>query len=162
MWGSRKYLYPTREGISLRTSPPPWIFHIYKELVTPSTPLEFPLSKTKPPQPLWKGLFSRKKYYQSKGRCRLQLCNGFHFILLSGLELEHSKLPTEQPKLQNIAYPLKWKRESCICQLRMFTLMCKLTMFFPNVAVSMTLMLMELTPFQHEYDRKHVKLSTTK
>ena len=86
MWGSRKYPYPTREGISLRTSPPPWIFHIYKELVTPSTPLEFPLSKTKPPQPLWKSLFSRKKYYQSKERCRLQLCNGFHFILLSSLE----------------------------------------------------------------------------
>ena len=26
----------------------------------------------------------------------------------------------------------------------------------------MTVMLMELTPFQHEYDRKHIKLSTTK
>ena len=34
----------------------------------------------------------------------------FHLILLSGLELEHSKLPTKQPKLQNIAYPFKWKR----------------------------------------------------
>ena len=33
-------------------------------------------------------------------------------FLLSGLELEHSKLPTKQPKLQNIAYPFKWKRES--------------------------------------------------
>ena len=28
-------------------------------------------------------------------------------FLLSGLELEHSKLPTKQPKLQNIAYPFK-------------------------------------------------------
>ena len=103
MWGSRKYPYPTGEGISLRTSPPPWIFHIYKELVTPSTPPEFPPSKTKrPPTPLEKFIFM-KKYYQSKERCRLRLCNGFHFILLSGLELEHSKLPTEQPKLQNIA-----------------------------------------------------------
>ena len=66
----------------------------------------------------------------------------FYFVV-SGLELEHSKLPTEQPKLQNIAYPFKWKRESCVCQLRMFTLM-------------------ELTPFQREYDLEHVKLSTTK
>ena len=32
---------------------------------------------------------------------------GFHLILLSGLESEHSKLPTKQPKLQNIAYPFK-------------------------------------------------------
>ena len=30
--------YPTTEGISLRTPPPPWIFHIYKELVTPGHP----------------------------------------------------------------------------------------------------------------------------
>ena len=28
-------------------------------------------------------------------------------FLLSGLELEHSKLPTKQPKLQNIAHPFK-------------------------------------------------------
>ena len=36
MWGSRKYPYPTTEGISLIPPPlqPPWIFHIYKELVT--------------------------------------------------------------------------------------------------------------------------------
>ena len=99
------------EGISLRTSPPPWIFHIYKKLVTPSTPLEFPQSKTKkkappPPAPLEKFIFM-KKYYLVKERCCLWLCNGFHFILLNGLELEHNKLPTEQPKLQNIAYPLK-------------------------------------------------------
>ena len=131
MWVSRKYWYPTTGGISLRTSPPPWIFHIYKKLVTPSTPPDFPQSKTKPPQPLWKSLFSWKNnYYLIKEWCRLRLCNGFHFILLNGLELEHSKLPTEQPKLQNIAYPLKWKRQSCISQLRMFALMCKLTMFF--------------------------------
>ena len=31
----------------------------------------------------------------------------FHLILLSSLELEHSKLLTKQPKLQNIAYPFK-------------------------------------------------------
>ena len=88
MWVSRKYWYPTMEGISLRTSPPPWIFHIYKKLVTPSTPLEFPQSKTKaPPAPLEKFIFT-KKDYQSKEWCCLQLCNGFHFILLSSLELE--------------------------------------------------------------------------
>ena len=66
MWGSRKYPYPTGEGISLRTSPPPWIFHIYKELVTPSTPPEFPPSKTKRPQPLWKSLFSQKNIIKVK------------------------------------------------------------------------------------------------
>ena len=52
---------------------------------------------------------------QSKRRliagCRLLLRTlvkqWFHLILLSGLELEHSKLPTKQPKLQNIAYPFK-------------------------------------------------------
>ena len=158
MWGSRKYPYPTREGISLRTSPPPWIFHIYKELVTPSTPLEFPLSKTKPPQPLWKSLFSRKKYYQSKERCRLQLCNGFHFILLnkntvnylqSNLNYKILLIPwNEREKVASVSYVcLPW------C--------ASLRFFFPNVAVSMTVMLMELTPFQCEYDCKHVKLSTT-
>ena len=46
--------------------PPPWIFHIYKELVTPSTPPEFLLSKTKPPQPLWKSLFSQKNIIEVK------------------------------------------------------------------------------------------------
>ena len=60
MWGSRKYPYPTREGISLRTSPPPWIFHIYKKLVTPSTPPDFPQSKTKPPS------LSGKVYFHEK------------------------------------------------------------------------------------------------
>ena len=34
----------------------------------------------------------------------------FMVILLGGLELEHSELPTKQPKLQSIAYPSKWKR----------------------------------------------------
>ena len=48
-----------------------------------------------------------KKDYQSKERHRLRLRNGFHLILLHGLELGHSKLPTKQPKLQNIAYPFK-------------------------------------------------------
>ena len=71
MCGSRKYPYPSTEGISLRTPPPPWIFHIYKELVTlppppPPTPPEFPQSKTKTPQPLWKSLFSRKKIIKLK------------------------------------------------------------------------------------------------
>ena len=60
MRGSRKYPYPTTEGISLRTSPPPWIFHIYKELVIPSTPPEFLLSKTKPPSPSGKVYFHKK------------------------------------------------------------------------------------------------------
>ena len=48
-----------------------------------------------------------KKDYQSKEQHRLQLHNGFHLILSRRLKLEHSKLPTKQPKLQNIAYPFK-------------------------------------------------------
>ena len=42
--------------------------------------------------------------------------------------------------------------------------MCKAYNFFSKwqVPVSMVVMLMELTPFQCEYDREHVKLSTTK
>ena len=48
-----------------------------------------------------------KKDYQSKERHSLWLHNGFHLILSSSVELEHSKLPTKQPKLQNIAYPFK-------------------------------------------------------
>ena len=56
---------PWREFHLARTPPPPWIFHIYKELVTP-TPLEFPQSKTKPLQPLWKSLFSRKNIIKVK------------------------------------------------------------------------------------------------
>ena len=50
-----------------------------------------------------------KKDYQSKERRCLRLHNGFHLILSRGLELEHSKLLTKQPKLQNfnIACPFK-------------------------------------------------------
>ena len=67
MRGSRKYPYPTTEGISLRTSPPPWIFHIYKELVTPSTPPEFLLRKKKPPPaPLEKFIFTKKYFIEVK------------------------------------------------------------------------------------------------
>ena len=71
MCGSRKYPYPTTEGISPRIPPPPWIFHICEELMThppPSTPLEFPQYKTKtpPPQSLWKSLFSQKKIIKVK------------------------------------------------------------------------------------------------
>ena len=32
---SRKYPDPTTEGISLKTPPPPWIFHFCRELMTP-------------------------------------------------------------------------------------------------------------------------------
>ena len=46
-----------------------------------------------------------KKDYQSKEQRRLRLRNGFHLILLRSFKLDHSKLPTKQPKLQNIAYP---------------------------------------------------------
>ena len=46
-----------------------------------------------------------KKDYRSKEQRRLRLRNGFHLILLRSLKLDHSKLPTKQPKLQNIAYP---------------------------------------------------------
>ena len=34
MCSSRKYPYPTTEGISPRIPPPPWIFHICEELMT--------------------------------------------------------------------------------------------------------------------------------
>ena len=83
----------------------------------PPTPPEFPQYKTKtpPPQSLWKSLFSQKKDYQSKERRRLWVCNGFHLISLRGLELEHNKLPTKQP---------------------LFTLICKLMIFFSQMAGS--------------------------
>ena len=75
--------------------------------MTPPIPPEFPQSKTKtPPTPPEKFSFT-KNDHQRKERRQLQLCNGFHSILLSGLELEHSKLPTKQSKLHNIAHPLK-------------------------------------------------------
>ena len=66
MCGSRKYPYPTTGGISLSTpfpNQPPWIFHIYKELVThppppPTPPLRnFHKVRQSPHQPLWKSLF---------------------------------------------------------------------------------------------------------
>ena len=72
MCGSRKYPYPTTEGISPRIPPPPWIFHICEELMThppPPPPPEFPQYKTKPPPPpqsLWKSLFSQKKIIKVK------------------------------------------------------------------------------------------------
>ena len=74
-------------------------------------PSELPQSKTKTPKPLWKSLFSEEKILNVKNDA---VCGyamyGFHLILSSGLELEHSKLPyTKQPKLQNIAYLFKWK-----------------------------------------------------
>ena len=71
MCGSRKYPYPTTGGISLSTPPPPWNFHIYKELVThplpphPTTP-EFPQSKTKPPPTPLEKFILTKKDCQSK------------------------------------------------------------------------------------------------
>ena len=51
---------PTTEGISLRTPPPPWIFHFCRELMTPH-PFGISTSVTKTPQPLWKSSFSRRK-----------------------------------------------------------------------------------------------------
>ena len=56
---------PTTEGISLRTPPPPWIFHFCKELMTPH-PLGISTSVTKTPQPLWKSLFSQRKTIKVK------------------------------------------------------------------------------------------------
>ena len=56
---------PTTEGISLRTPPPPWIFHFCRELMTPH-PLGISTSVTKTPQPLWKSSFSRRKTIKVK------------------------------------------------------------------------------------------------
>ena len=110
--GSRKYPYPTTDRISLRTPPPPWIFHInfVRNCSPPPPPFppEFPQRKTKTPSPSGKVYFTEKDY-QSKEWCPLWLGDGIHWILLCGLELEHSKLHTKQPKLQNIAYPFKRK-----------------------------------------------------
>ena len=72
------------------------------------TPPEFPQSKTKTPKSLWKSLVSGKKIIKVKNDAVSGYAMyGFHLILLSGLELEHSKLPTKQPELQNTAYPFK-------------------------------------------------------
>ena len=102
------YPYPTTEGISLRTPPHPWIFHICKELMTPPPPLRnFHKVRQRPPNPCGKVYFLKVKI---EWRCLFAVKQWFHLMLLSGLELEHSKLPTKQPKLQNIAYPFKWKR----------------------------------------------------
>ena len=60
MCSSRKYPDPTTEGISLRTPPPPWIFHFCRELMTPH-PFGISTSVTKTPQPLWKSSFSQRK-----------------------------------------------------------------------------------------------------
>ena len=92
--GSRKYPYPTSEGISLRTPLTPWIFHIFKELITPPPLQNFHKVRQRPPNPSGKFSFT-KNNYQSKERRRLRLCNGFHLILLSGLQIEHSKLHTK-------------------------------------------------------------------
>ena len=71
-------------------------------------PSEFPQSKTKTPKPLWKSLFSLKKIIKVKNDaiCGYAMYD-FPLILSNSLELEHSKLPTKQPKLQSIAYPFK-------------------------------------------------------
>ena len=70
--------------------------------MNPPPPSEFQQRKTKTPQPLWKSLFSRRKISKVKNNAVLWLRNGFHLILSSSLELEKGKLPTKQPKLQNI------------------------------------------------------------
>ena len=46
-----------------------------------------------------------KKDYQSKEQRRLRLRNGFHLILLRSLKLDHSKLPTKQPKVVSVGLP---------------------------------------------------------
>ena len=139
MCGSRKYPYPTTEGISPRIPPPPWIFHICEELMTHPPPLplrNFHSIRQRPPPPpipLEKFIFT-KKDYQSKERRRLWVCNGFHLISLRRLELEHSKLPTKQP---------------------LFTLICKLMIFFFKwrEAVSTAIMLTRQT-FNHKIKGK--------
>ena len=84
---------PPQREFHLGSPPPPWIFHICRELMTPHpTPPEFPQRKIKTPQPRWKSLFSPKEIIKSKERCRLWLRSGFHLILLRGLKLEHGKL----------------------------------------------------------------------
>ena len=51
---------PITEGISLRTPPPPWIFHFCRELMTPH-PLGISTSVTKTPQPLGKVHFHEER-----------------------------------------------------------------------------------------------------
>ena len=77
--------------------------YVVPENIHTPPPREFHL---RPSNPSGKVYFHEKDY-QSKERYRLRLCNGFHLISLSDLELEHSKLPTMQYKLHNTAYPLK-------------------------------------------------------
>ena len=69
---------PTTEGISLRTTPPPWIFHFCRELMAPH-PSGISTSVTKTPQPLWKSSFSQRKTITIEGWSHLWLvCNRFH------------------------------------------------------------------------------------
>ena len=69
---------PTTEEISLRTPPPPWIFHFCRELMTPH-PFGISTSVTKTPQPLWKSSFSRRKTIKVEEWGNLWLVpNGFH------------------------------------------------------------------------------------
>ena len=57
---------PTTEGISLRTTPPPWIFHFCRELMAPH-PSGISTSVTKtPPTPLEKFIFTKKDYYHRR------------------------------------------------------------------------------------------------
>ena len=51
---------PTTEGISLRTPPPPWIFHFCRELMTPNPP-EFPQVLQRPPNPSGKVHFHEER-----------------------------------------------------------------------------------------------------
>ena len=67
--------------------------------MTPPPPLQnFHKVRQGPPNP------SGKVYFHEKRRMmQCAVTQRFSFIL----ELEHSKLPTKQPELQNIAYPFK-------------------------------------------------------
>ena len=53
---------PTTEEISLRTPPPPWIFHFCRELMAPPPLRNFHKCDKDPPTPLEKFIFMKKDY----------------------------------------------------------------------------------------------------
>ena len=83
--------------------PPLQIFYICKELMTLPPPLQnFYKVREGPANP------SGKVYFHEKRRVMpFAVTQWFSFNFFERLELEHSKLPTKQPELQNIAYPFK-------------------------------------------------------
>ena len=139
---------PTTEGISLRTPPPPRIFHFCWELMPPPPhPSGISSSMTKTPQPLWKSSFSKKKKNGQYTTVSIRSLYASVSIYLGDLATLKHTTPPQSNLICNFCSTLTLSETDKVNKSVIFVNLPQSGQAYDLLFVFMGIMLIELTPF---------------